>query len=199
MIRISAKPNRGFYRAGIFHPHDPKDHTDDAFTAEQLEALEAEDMLTVQHIEGDPENAPPAAAEDAEAVAGRATLEVRDGLAAREKALDSRESAFNTRENDLASRESQLTSDRADVEKAAGEVEERIAAIRLKEWMLSDPSFREARLKLAIKKVVEGKGKGDFRADGEPTTDAVELEAGEDITAAERSQWYAELYPPVEA
>lgn len=50
MIRITSQ-REGFRRAGIAHPAAATDHPDDAFTAEQLAALQAEPMLTVEIIE----------------------------------------------------------------------------------------------------------------------------------------------------
>ena len=46
-ILISAKPTNGFYRCGNFHPTEQIEHADDAFTAEQLEILKAEPLLSV--------------------------------------------------------------------------------------------------------------------------------------------------------
>lgn len=50
MIRITSKQD-GFRRAGLAHPARPVDHPDKAFTKEQLAALEAEPMLTVEKID----------------------------------------------------------------------------------------------------------------------------------------------------
>ena len=100
---------------------------------------------------------------------------MEEGQNAREKDLDTREDALETRANALDDREQ---------------------ALDQKRWLLSDPGFRESRLKAAIKRVVEGKAKDDFTKDGLPTADAIDRECpGENITAAERNQWFAELYP----
>ena len=160
MIRISAKPQRGFYRAGVFHSHTPTNYPDDHFTKEQLEALKEGDMLTVQYIEGDPENAPPPAE------SGVA------GAREREEQLAERESAVATREEAIADRERKF------------------------QKLRDRPLVREGILRAGIQAVVEAKQDGDFTKAGEPTTEAVEREApGMDISAAERSQWFAELYP----
>lgn len=49
MIKITAKKD-GFRRAGMAHPASPTLHADDAFTPEQLAAIETEPMLVVEHI-----------------------------------------------------------------------------------------------------------------------------------------------------
>ena len=49
-IKITAAQD-GFRRAGVAHSKAATDHKEDAFTEEQLEALQAEPMLTVQVIE----------------------------------------------------------------------------------------------------------------------------------------------------
>jgi hypothetical protein len=45
IIITSKKP--GFRRCGMAHPAEPTEYADDAFTAEQIEALHAEPMLIV--------------------------------------------------------------------------------------------------------------------------------------------------------
>ena len=93
----------------------------------------------------------------------------------RVKRLDSRETSLDGREVGLDTREQ---------------------ALKGKEWLLSDPGFRESRLKAAIKRVVEGKAPADFTQGGLPTADAIDRECpGDNITATERNQWFAELYP----
>ena len=57
-ILIASKRD-GFRRAGVEHPSTPTLYADDRFTDEQLAALEAEPMLIVQHVDGDPEGIPP--------------------------------------------------------------------------------------------------------------------------------------------
>jgi hypothetical protein len=52
MIRITAKPEKGFHRCGMFHPSGTNEYPDDAFTPEQLEILKNEPMLVVQ-VDGD--------------------------------------------------------------------------------------------------------------------------------------------------
>lgn len=53
MIRITSKqPN--FRRAGVAHSVTPTDYPDNHFTAEQLDALNAEPMLVVEVV-ADPE------------------------------------------------------------------------------------------------------------------------------------------------
>lgn len=47
MIIITSK-REGFRRAGIAHAATPTEYPDDAFTAEQLAALQAEPMLSVE-------------------------------------------------------------------------------------------------------------------------------------------------------
>ena len=53
IIRITAK-KEGFRRAGMAHSKESTDHPEDAFTEEQLKALEAEPNLTVQIIDEQP-------------------------------------------------------------------------------------------------------------------------------------------------
>ena len=53
-ILITSK-RAGFRRAGIEHPDTPTLYDDAKFTEEQLAALEAEPMLIVQHVDGEPE------------------------------------------------------------------------------------------------------------------------------------------------
>jgi len=47
MIVISAKQKQGFWRCAVFHPFEPVEHADDAFTATQLAVLQKEPMLSV--------------------------------------------------------------------------------------------------------------------------------------------------------
>lgn len=47
MIRITSKAD-GFRRCGVAHPSTATDHPNKAFTAEQLQILQAEPMLMVQ-------------------------------------------------------------------------------------------------------------------------------------------------------
>lgn len=49
MIRITSK-REGFRRAGVAHPAAPTEYPDDAFSKEQLAALKAEPMLTVEQV-----------------------------------------------------------------------------------------------------------------------------------------------------
>ena len=116
----------------------------------------------------------------------------------RARRLDDAEAVLAEGEKALLQRKGELDTRTADLDAREAEISKRAAEVKLKDWMLSDPGFREARLKAAIKKVVEGKAKADFTQGGEPTTEAVEKLAGENITAAERSQWFAELYPDTE-
>ena len=51
MIRISSKRD-GFRRAGMAHPKGPVEYPDDQFSEEQLKAMKAEAMLTVEEIKG---------------------------------------------------------------------------------------------------------------------------------------------------
>lgn len=52
VLRITAKRD-GRRRAGIDHPASPVDHPLDAFTAEQIAQLKADDQLVVQEVEVD--------------------------------------------------------------------------------------------------------------------------------------------------
>ena len=52
-ILITSK-RAGFRRAGIEHPDTPTLYEDAKFTDEQLAALEAEPMLIVQRVDGNP-------------------------------------------------------------------------------------------------------------------------------------------------
>lgn len=52
IIRITARKD-GFRRAGMAHSTTPTDHPADSITKEQLAALKAEPMLTVQELEVD--------------------------------------------------------------------------------------------------------------------------------------------------
>lgn len=69
MILISAKPSNGFWRCGVFHPSDQVEHSDDAFTPEQLVILKEEPLLSVfittdeNAATGDDEKKPKAKAE----------------------------------------------------------------------------------------------------------------------------------------
>lgn len=49
MIRITSK-QEGFRRAGMSHTKEPKEYPDHQFSPEQLAALEAEPMLTVEIV-----------------------------------------------------------------------------------------------------------------------------------------------------
>lgn len=49
-VQITAR-QEGFRRAGLAHPARPMVHPADAFTADQLAALEAEPMLVVARLE----------------------------------------------------------------------------------------------------------------------------------------------------
>lgn len=53
-IRITSKQD-GFRRCGVAHPAAATAHRDDAFTAEQLARLQAEPMLIVELLDGEPE------------------------------------------------------------------------------------------------------------------------------------------------
>lgn len=53
-ILIASKRD-GFRRAGIEHPSTPTLYADDRFTPAQLEALEAEPMLIIHHVDDKPE------------------------------------------------------------------------------------------------------------------------------------------------
>ena len=48
-IAITARPQKGFYRAGVFHPPTRIEYLDDAFTPEQMKAIEAEPRLIVEY------------------------------------------------------------------------------------------------------------------------------------------------------
>lgn len=52
VLRVTAKRD-GRRRAGIDHPAAPVDHPADAFTAEQIAQLKADDQLVVQEVEVD--------------------------------------------------------------------------------------------------------------------------------------------------
>lgn len=51
MIRITSKVD-GFRRCGVAHPKAATEYADDQFTKEELKALQAEPMLTVEVVEG---------------------------------------------------------------------------------------------------------------------------------------------------
>ena len=51
-IVITARPAKGFYRAGVYHPPTRTEYPDDAFTPEQMKAIEAEPLLVVEYGEG---------------------------------------------------------------------------------------------------------------------------------------------------
>jgi hypothetical protein len=53
IVRITAK-RAGFRRCGIAHPAQPVDHPADRFTAAELERLQAEPMLKVVVLDGEP-------------------------------------------------------------------------------------------------------------------------------------------------
>lgn len=52
MIRITAKQD-GFRRGGIAHPKEATEYPDNAFSKEQLEALQAEPLLKVEIVTGE--------------------------------------------------------------------------------------------------------------------------------------------------
>lgn len=54
MIRIASN-RHNFRRCGIAHPKEPTDYPDDRFSEQELEALNAEPMLTVEFIDGLPD------------------------------------------------------------------------------------------------------------------------------------------------
>jgi hypothetical protein len=51
-VLVSAKPVKGFWRAGEFWPNEGREAN---VTAKQLEILEAEEMLIVERLGGGPE------------------------------------------------------------------------------------------------------------------------------------------------
>ena len=51
MIRITSRKD-GFIRGGVRHPAEPTAYPDKFFGKAQLEAIEAEPMLVVEHIDG---------------------------------------------------------------------------------------------------------------------------------------------------
>lgn len=51
MIQISSK-REGFRRCGVAHPRGPVTYDDGEFSAEEIEILQAEPMLTVVEIDG---------------------------------------------------------------------------------------------------------------------------------------------------
>ncbi len=53
MLQVTSR-KEGFRRCGVPHPARPTDHPADRFTAEQIEILKAEPMLTVVEIEEAP-------------------------------------------------------------------------------------------------------------------------------------------------
>lgn len=53
-IRITSKQD-GFRRCGVAHPAAATSHRDDAFTAVQLVRLQAEPMLIVELLDGEPD------------------------------------------------------------------------------------------------------------------------------------------------
>ena len=54
MLQITSKRNN-FRRCGVAHPDTPTLYPDDRFSEEELEILEAEPMLTVEHVKGRPD------------------------------------------------------------------------------------------------------------------------------------------------
>lgn len=48
VLRVTARPARGFYRAGRYWPPEPTEVPAAEFTAEQLGALQAESNLVVE-------------------------------------------------------------------------------------------------------------------------------------------------------
>lgn len=69
MFRIISKKD-GFRRGGIAHPEKPKDYPDDAFSKDELEAIEKEPMLIVTHLPD-----PPGKKDTAEEAQARKVLE----------------------------------------------------------------------------------------------------------------------------
>jgi len=51
ILRITARPEKGFRRCGIDHPPSPVDHDARRFNAEAIEKLKAEPNLVVQEID----------------------------------------------------------------------------------------------------------------------------------------------------
>lgn len=62
-LRITAKPQAGFYRCGRHHPFSTVDHPAGTFTDDEIEILQDEPMLVVQELEAvpvtDPASPPP--------------------------------------------------------------------------------------------------------------------------------------------
>lgn len=54
ILRITARPEKGFRRCGIDHPPSPVNHRFDKFSAEAIEKLKAEPNLVVQVIDQEP-------------------------------------------------------------------------------------------------------------------------------------------------
>jgi len=52
-VNIRAIPERGFWRCGIFHPHDWTGHPGDRFSPEELGRLQAEPQLEVKIVEAE--------------------------------------------------------------------------------------------------------------------------------------------------
>lgn len=51
LVRITARPAKGFRRAGLHHPARPVEHPAERFSAEQLAALQAEPQLLVELVQ----------------------------------------------------------------------------------------------------------------------------------------------------
>jgi len=113
MIRITSK-KEGFMRCGQAHPAKATDYPDKHFSKEQMKALQAEPMLTVEILDGDPQDPPaapaPGEAKTAEEAKARAAeLDARDkALLEREKAATDREAELGQREDALEAREKAL-------------------------------------------------------------------------------------------
>jgi hypothetical protein len=50
-LRISAMPEKGFWRAGVKHTRTPCDHDPSKFTKPQIVALKSEPMLRVEDVD----------------------------------------------------------------------------------------------------------------------------------------------------
>lgn len=81
MIRITAKRD-GFRRCGVVHSKAQVEHADGRFSAEELEILKDEPMLTVEVVDEKPSR--PNAAESIKLVEAAADLTTLDALAAGE-------------------------------------------------------------------------------------------------------------------
>lgn len=211
MIRITSK-QEGFYRCGIPHPAKPTDYPGDWFKPEELKALKAEPMLTVEFPDGEPPEREPKAKPKSQAAGGESAEELarerreiedsRGAINEREAALNGKEEAFServtaleSRVSGLAEKETALAEREAALDSRESDMAERELALAERETEAAGRE-REPRLEAAIGKVMEGKKSGDFMKDGRPTTGAIEREAGISISADERDRMFAELYPP---